>query len=46
MMVTALRQGGNDADPIVKEGGGHPWITVSFEVIQFADFMDKHLVGK
>jgi len=46
IMVEALRQAGNEADLIVKEGGGHPWITIPFEVIQFADFMDKHLAGK
>ncbi len=46
IMVDALRQAGNEAELIVKEGGGHPWITIPFEIIQFADFMDKQLAGK
>jgi len=46
IFVQALKAAGNDAQLIVKPGGGHPWLTIPIEVIQLADWFDKQLAGK
>jgi len=42
-MVKALTKAGNEASLIVKKGGGHPWLTLSMELIDMADWFDKQL---
>lgn len=38
-----LRETGNEAELIIKEGGGHFWITLPEEIIKVADWLDKKL---
>jgi acetyl esterase/lipase len=45
-MVAALKQAGVPAELIVKPGGGHPWLTISEEVQQLADWFDRQLKTK
>lgn len=42
-LVDAINQAGGNAELIVKEGGGHPWLTISNEVGVIADWFDKRL---
>lgn len=45
-MVAALKGAGIEAELIVKPGGGHPWMTISEEVVLMADWFDKHLAKR
>ena len=42
----ALEDQGVPAKLILKEGGGHPWLTIHEEVAVIADWFDSHLAGK
>lgn len=42
-LVQAIRTSGGSAELIVKKGGGHPWLTISEEVLVIADWFDKQL---
>ncbi len=42
-LVAAIRKAGGSAELIVKPGGGHPWLTLPFEVTKMADWFDKQL---
>ena len=42
-LLAEMRQAGNQADLIVKKGGGHFWITMPQEIIQLADWFDAEL---
>lgn len=42
-LVAALKEAGNEAELIVKPGGGHPWPTIAEEVAKLADWFDKNL---
>lgn len=42
-LVAALKAQGNEAELIVKEGGGHPWITIPFEIMDLARWFDTVL---
>ena len=42
-MVAALKAAGGSAELIVKQGGGHPWMTLPEEVKIMADWFDQHL---
>ena len=41
--VDAVIENGGAADLIIKEGGGHPWLTIHEEVAIMADWFDKQL---
>ena len=45
-MLAALKKAGVPAELIVKQGGGHPWLTLHEEVQLVADWFDKQLVSK
>ncbi len=45
-MVEAIKAAGGSADLFVKQGGGHPWLTIPEEVITLADWFDKQLAAK
>lgn len=40
-LVKAIQTSGGSAELIVKEGGGHPWLTLPVEVAVMADWFDK-----
>ena len=40
-LVKAIQSSGGSAELIVKEGGGHPWLTMPVEVAVMADWFDK-----
>lgn len=42
-LVKAIQAAGGSAELIVKEGGGHPWLTLPVEVAVMADWFDKRL---
>lgn len=42
-MVAALKAAGGTAELIVKQGGGHPWMTLPEEVKLMADWFDQQL---
>ena len=42
-LVKAIQSAGGSAELIVKEGGGHPWLTLPVEVGVMADWFDKQL---
>jgi acetyl esterase/lipase len=42
-MIGALKEAGVPAKLIVKQGGGHPWLTIHEEVQVLADWFDKQL---
>jgi acetyl esterase/lipase len=42
-MVVALKEAGGRAELIVKQGGGHPWLTLPEEVKLMADWFDQNL---
>ncbi len=42
-MVAALKAAGGSAELIVKQGGGHPWLTLPEEVKIMADWFDRNL---
>lgn len=42
-LVKAIQAAGGSAELIVKEGGGHPWLTLPIEVAVMADWFDKQL---
>jgi len=42
-LVKAIRTSGGSAELIIKKGGGHPWLTISEEVLLIADWFDKQL---
>jgi len=42
-IVAALKAAGGTAELIVKQGGGHPWLTLPEEVKIMADWFDQHL---
>ena len=46
VMEKAMREAGNDVELIVKEGGGHFWLTIPEEIIRLADWFDKQLAEK
>jgi len=43
-MLDALKKSGGTAKLIVKEGGGHPWLTIPEEVEILADWFDEYLL--
>lgn len=45
VFVEALKASGNEAELIVKAGGGHPWITIPMEVVKLAAWFDRQLAG-
>ena len=42
-LVDAINHAGGSAELIVKQGGGHPWLTIPVEVKVLADWFDKQL---
>ncbi len=42
-LVRAIQGVGGSAELIIKEGGGHPWLTLPEEVVIMADWFDKQL---
>jgi acetyl esterase/lipase len=42
-LVDAIQAAGGDARLLVKEGGGHPWMTLPEEVKKLADWFDQRL---
>ena len=46
VMLAALKKAGVPAELIVKQGGGHPWLTLHEEVQVVADWFDKQLGSK
>ncbi len=42
-LITALREQGVSAELILKQGGGHPWLTIHEEVAKLADWFDHQL---
>ena len=42
-MVEVMREAGNEVELLIKEGGGHPWLTIPEEVIILTDWFDKQL---
>jgi acetyl esterase/lipase len=42
-MLAALKQANVPVELIVKQGGGHPWLTIHEEVQVLADWFDKQL---
>ena len=42
-LVNAIQSAGGSAELIVKQGGGHPWLTLPIEVAVMADWFDKQL---
>ena len=42
-LLHALQEHGVSAELILKEGGGHPWLTIHEEVAMLADWFDKQL---
>lgn len=45
-MLDALKQAGVPAELIVKEGGGHPWLTMHEEVKVMSDWFNRQLEAK
>ena len=45
-LVKAINEAGGSAELIVKQGGGHPWLTLPEEVKVMADWFDKKLLKK
>jgi dipeptidyl aminopeptidase/acylaminoacyl peptidase len=43
LMLAALKQANVPAELVVKQGGGHPWLTIHEEVKLLADWFDKQL---
>lgn len=43
LMLAALKQAKVPAELVVKQGGGHPWLTIHEEVKLLADWFDKQL---
>ncbi len=41
--VAILKAAGNEAELKVKKGGGHPWLTIPFEVMDMANWFDEAL---
>ncbi len=41
----ALREAGVSAELILKEGGGHPWLTIHEEVALLANWFDQQLIS-
>jgi acetyl esterase/lipase len=46
LMLAALKQAKVPAELVVKQGGGHPWLTIHEEVKLLADWFDKQLAQK
>jgi len=42
-LVAAWKKAGNEAELIVKKGGGHPWMTIPFEIMDLANWFDEEL---
>ena len=42
-LVKAIQASGGNAELIVKQGGGHAWLTIPVEVATMADWFDKQL---
>ena len=42
-LVKAIQDADGSAELIVKQGGGHPWLTLPIEVALMADWFDKKL---
>lgn len=42
-LLAALHEHGVPAELILKEGGGHPWLTIHDEVAKLADWFDQQL---
>ncbi|MEO8268443.1 MAG: ChbG/HpnK family deacetylase [Aureliella sp.] len=42
-LLRALQEHGVSAELILKEGGGHPWLTIHEEVAMLADWFDQQL---
>lgn len=45
-LLRALQEHGVSAELILKEGGGHPWLTIHEEVALLADWFDRQLANK
>ncbi len=45
VMVEALKKADVSAELVVKKGGGHPWPTISEEVLVMANWFDRTLSG-
>ncbi len=45
-LLRALQEHGVSAELILKEGGGHPWLTIHEEVAVLADWFDRQLGNK
>lgn len=45
-LVQAIKAAGGSAELIVKQGGGHPWLTLPEEVKVMADWFDRQLGRK
>lgn len=43
LLVEALKAKGGEAELRIKEGGAHPWIPMTPEITQMADWFDQHL---
>jgi dipeptidyl aminopeptidase/acylaminoacyl peptidase len=42
-LLRALQEQGVSAELILKEGGGHPWLTIHEEVAMLSDWFDRQL---
>ncbi len=45
-LVEKLKAAGTDVELHIKEGGGHPWMTINEEVAKIGDWFDTKLAGK
>jgi acetyl esterase/lipase len=46
LMLAALKQAAVPAELVVKQGGGHPWLTLHEEVQLMADWFDQQLLPR
>lgn len=46
LLVARLKELGTDVEFHIKEGGGHPWLTIPQEVAKMADWFDSKLEKK
>jgi acetyl esterase/lipase len=45
-LVEKLKAAGTDVEFHIKEGGGHPWMTIPEEVAKMGDWFDSKLIAK
>lgn len=45
-LMEELKQHGVEVELIIKEGGGHPWLTIPNEVGKLADWFDRQLLNE